>query len=67
MEYIEHATHVAPAETVFGEIPASQKGFDVYGCAVFDFDEQGIQELRLYADALFQMLALSDGRRAKGN
>ena len=64
IEYTEHAPHAASVETAFGEIPASQKEFDIHGCGVMDFDEQGIRELRVYSDALFQMLALSNSHRA---
>lgn len=64
IEYTEHATHAASMETPFGELPASHKEFDIHGCGVMDFDEHGIREMRVYSDALFQMLALAGGHRA---
>jgi hypothetical protein len=64
IEYTEHATHAASVETAFGVIPASHAEFDIHGCGVLDYDDDGIRELTVYSDALFQMLALSERHSA---
>jgi uncharacterized protein (TIGR02246 family) len=65
MEYTEHVTHSAPVGSAYGEIPASHKQFTIHGCGVMEFAEDGIKELRVYSNALFHMLALSEGVAAK--
>lgn len=65
MEYTEHVTHSAPVSSSYGEIPGSGKQFTIHGCGVMEFDEEGIKELRVYSNALFHMLALSQAVAAK--
>lgn len=65
LEYIEVATHSAPVGTPYGELQATGKQFTIHGCAVLNFADDGIAEVRVYSNALFHLLALSQGMDAK--
>jgi uncharacterized protein (TIGR02246 family) len=63
MEYTEHVTHSAPVGSTYGELVGSGKQFTIHGCGIMEYGEDGIKELRVYSNALFHMLALSQGMK----
>jgi uncharacterized protein (TIGR02246 family) len=67
MEYTEDVTHAGTGGSTYGEIAGSGKEFTIHGCGIMVFDEEGIKELRVYSNALFHMLALSQGLQPAGH
>jgi steroid delta-isomerase-like uncharacterized protein len=65
MEYTERVTHSGPVSSPYGEIPGSGKQFTIHGIGVMEFADDGIKELRVYSNALFNMLASSQAVAAR--